>query len=31
MKEILLMASVPGIMAYGFWMLLGNLAKIGGM
>jgi len=31
MRDLLIMASVPGIMAYGFWMLLGNMAKIGGM
>ena len=31
MKEILLMASVPGIMAYGFWVLLANIVGIGGM
>ena len=31
MRELLLISGIPGVMAYVFWMLLGNLAKLGGM
>ena len=31
MKEILIMASIPGVMVYIYWCFLGDLAKLGGM
>jgi len=31
MKEILCIAGIPGVMAYGYWVFLSKLVGIGGM